>query len=433
MDILFAVINFIATQIFQQPAFVLFLVALLGLALQRKSIDAVLLGAAKTALGFLILWAGAGVLVGAISPLTPLLQRAFAPDLSFAAEGTWAGMLEEYGGAVAWTMFLAFGLNVLLARITPWKYVFLTGHIIFQIASVSIAVGVLAGGFSGIGLIIWATVVTGLIMTFGPALTQPWTRKVIDGDDFALGHAINFMTVVGAWLGKVVGNPEQDAEKIKFPERLSFLTDPLITAALILCLLYVPVCIYLGPGYVSETYSGSQNYLLWAFLQSLNGAVGLGIIFHGAKLMLAEIVPAFRGISRRIVPNAIPALDMPVLFPYGPTSLMIGFLCGTVAGLISMFILGFVAPQYIFFPAMIPCFFDAGTVAIYANKTGGIRGVIVSSLLTGAVVIFGGALVLPWTAPLMGDFIRQFTDNDYATVMPILGWGLHFLRTLFGF
>ncbi len=55
--------------------------------------------------------------------------------------------------------------------------------------------------------------------------------------------------------------------------------------------------------------------------------------------MIAEIVPAFKGISDKLVPNARPALDCPVVFPYAPNAVLVGFLSSFAAGLIGMFTL----------------------------------------------------------------------------------------------
>ena len=67
--------------------------------------------------------------------------------------------------------------------------------------------------------------------------------------------------------------------------------------------------------------SGTTNYLVFAFLQAIQFVVGVYVLLSGVRLILGEIVPAFRGIAMKLVPNAIPALDCPVLFPYSPKSL----------------------------------------------------------------------------------------------------------------
>ena len=58
------------------------------------------------------------------------------------------------------------------------------------------------------------------------------------------------------------------------------------------------------------------HWAVWAITSGLSFAGGVYIILSGVRLIVGEIVPAFRGIAMKLVPNAIPALDCPVLFPY---------------------------------------------------------------------------------------------------------------------
>ncbi|VUC76934.1 PTS system ascorbate-specific transporter subunit IIC [Salmonella enterica] len=61
-------------------------------------------------------------------------------------------------------------------------------------------------------------------------------------------------------------------------------------------------------------------------------AAGVFIILQGVRLILAEIVPAFTGFSEKLVPNARPALDCPVVYPYAPNAVLIGFLFSFLGG-----------------------------------------------------------------------------------------------------
>jgi PTS system ascorbate-specific IIC component len=54
---------------------------------------------------------------------------------------------------------------------------------------------------------------------------------------------------------------------------------------------------------------------MYAFMQSIQFVAGVFVLYSGVRLLLNELVPAFRGIAMRIVPDAKPALDCPVLFP----------------------------------------------------------------------------------------------------------------------
>ena len=51
-------------------------------------------------------------------------------------------------------------------------------------------------------------------------------------------------------------------------------------------------------------------------------------------------MPAFTGFSEKLVPNARPALDCPVVYPYAPNAVLIGFLFSFLGGLAGLFLLG---------------------------------------------------------------------------------------------
>ena len=63
---------------------------------------------------------------------------------------------------------------------------------------------------------------------------------------------------------------------------------------------------------------------MYAFMQSIQFVAGVFVLSQRRALLLNELVPAFRGIAMRIVPDAKPALDCPVLFPYAPNAVIVG-------------------------------------------------------------------------------------------------------------
>jgi ascorbate-specific PTS system EIIC-type component UlaA len=89
---------------------------------------------------------------------------------------------------------------------------------------------------------------------------------------------------------------------------------------------------------MSSTFSGGQNYLVYAIIMAITFAAGVFIILQGVRLILAEIVPAFTGFSEKLVPNARPALDCPVVYPYAPNAVLIGFLFSFLGGLVGLFL-----------------------------------------------------------------------------------------------
>src|SRR5699024_12586976 len=98
---------------------------------------------------------------------------------------------------------------------------------------------------------------------------------------------------------------------------------------------YIVAAGFAGPEFISQ-FSGEENYIVYAFLQGVQFVVGVYILLAGVRLLLAEIVPAFRGIAMKIVPNAKPALDAPALFPSRPQAVTIAFVFTTLGPAIAM-------------------------------------------------------------------------------------------------
>ena len=60
-------INFIINNILTQAAITISLIAMLGLILQKKSVGQIISGTLKTLLGFQVLAAGSGIIVGSLN------------------------------------------------------------------------------------------------------------------------------------------------------------------------------------------------------------------------------------------------------------------------------------------------------------------------------------------------------------------------------
>lgn len=78
------------------------------------------------------------------------------------------------------------------------------------------------------------------------------------------------------------------------------------------------------------------------------------IILSGVPLIIGEIVPAFRSIVEKIVPNAKPDLDCPVVLPYAPNAVLIGFIVSFIDGIVGLFILGFIDASLMLVALILP-------------------------------------------------------------------------------
>lgn len=373
------------------PAIILGLISMVGLIIQRKSFGDVLVGTIKTILGLLIMSVGIGALINALIPIQNMFQAGFSSSSleTFVTfdEGVVGAVqsanVQELGAAIAWTLLFGYIVHILLARFTPFKYMYLTGHMIW------IHAGAFAILFHSFGLpLFWtvalASLVDGAYMTFMPALAQPFMRTIMGNDEIAFGHGQTSMNVICGWVGKLVGNKKDSAEKMKVPEGLNFFRDMAISISLIMLVVAfvaaIVAVVQVGvPGFEKDI-SGGQNWLVFTILQALGFTAGVLVLLQGVRMLIAEIVPAFKGIGEKAIPGAKPALDCPVIYPFAPNSLIIGLISGTIAQVVAMLLLALMKWP-VPLPSMIAAFFASGAGAIFANSTGGRRGAWVGGFL----------------------------------------------------
>jgi len=430
------VLNFVI-ELIQLPAFVLGLIALIGLIIQRRPAGEVLSGTIKTILGLLIISVGINALISSLVPIQTMFETGipaggFETFVTFdeavvsAVQDTNVG---EVGAAIAWTMLFGYMFHIILSRVTRFRYIYLTGHMIWVHA------GAFAILFYTLGLPFWAVVllgslVDGAYMTLMPALAQPVMRQITGSDDIAFGHGQTLLNMLGAWAGKLVGNKEDSAEKLQFSEKFNFFRDVAISISLVMIVVALVAAILavlqVGIAGFEAEISGGQNWLIFTLLQALGFTAGVLVLLQGVRMLIGEIVPAFKGIAERVIPGAKPALDCPVIYPFAPNSLIIGLISGTigqVAGMVVLALMGWPVPL----PSMIAAFFASGAGAIFGNATGGKRGAFLGGFLWGFVgwllISFAYNFQVFGDLSALGATALGFTVPD-AIVPAIVIWGL---------
>jgi PTS system ascorbate-specific IIC component len=186
-----------------------------------------------------------------------------------------------------------------------------------------------------------------------------------------------------------------------------------------MCILYLIVTLAAGQSYVERNLSGGQNFILFAILQSITFAAGVFVVLSGVRLILAEIVPAFKGFSEKIVPDAKPALDCPIVFPYAPNAVFIGFISSFMGGIAGMALCG-VFNWILILPGVVPHFFCGASAGVFGNAMGGRRGAIIGAFSHGALITFLPILLLPVLGNL-GFANTTFSDTDFCGVGIVLG------------
>ena len=414
-----AILDFIV-DILKVPSVLVGVIALIGLIAQKKSVADTIKGTIKTILGFIVLGGGATVLLGSLNPLGEIFQEAFhVQGVVPNNEAIVSAALGQYGTATA--LIMAFGMvaNIAIARFTRLKFIFLTGHHTFYMACM-IAVILVVAGFEGVQLVLVGALTLGLIMAFFPFIAQPFMRDITGSDEVGFGHFGTVGYVLAGLVGRSLRGKSRSTEEMNLPKNLSFLRDSSVSIALTMMVIYLVLVIAAGAESVQVQFSKGQNYLVWAVIQAITFAAGVFIILQGVRLILAEIVPAFTGFSQKLVPNARPALDCPIVFPYAPNAVLVGFLASFAGGLVGLFILGQLH-WVLILPGVVPHFFCGATAGVFGNAVGGRLGASIGAFLHGILITF-----LPvWLLPVLGDLgfaNTTFSDADFGVVGIALGW-----------
>lgn len=421
------VLNFIQ-QILSTPAIFVGLIALLGLLLQKKDAQTCFKGTIKTILGFIVLSAGADVVQQGIIPFGDLFQIAFGVEGVVPNNEAITSLgLSDFAVQTASIFALGMCFNIVLARFSKLKYIFLTGHHALYMSCL-IAILMSIAGLNGVQLIVTGALLLGLVMSIFPALMQPTIRKVTGDDSLALGHFGSGCYWLSAQIGKLFGRDEKTTttEDINFPQGLSFLRENTISIALAMFLCYIivaGVAVFKAPEEAAVIFAG-ENWVLYSVINSITFSAGIYIVLAGVRMLINEIVPAFKGISEKLVPNAKPALDCPIVFPFAPNAVLIGFFSSFVGGVLALSVLALMGKAGIavamILPGAVLHFFCGATAGVCGNATGGLKGCVAGAFVHGIIATFLAAGLYPILGA-MGFANTTFSDTDFTLVGIVFG------------
>ncbi|MGW8376600.1 PTS ascorbate transporter subunit IIC [Streptomyces sp. ODS28] len=437
MGWLVSIAEFLVNEILSQPAYLIGLITAAGLIALKKSAGQVVGGAIKACLGLLLVTAGAGLVVSALAPLGEMIQGATGAHGVLPTNEAIVGIAQEkYGARVAWLMIVGFGISLLLARFTPLRYVFLTGHhMLFMATLLTMVLAI--NGESSVVVVIVGGVLLGIMLVSMPAFAHPWTKRVTGNNTVAIGHFGTAGYILSGATGQLVGKRSRSTEDMKLPEGLRFLRDSMVATALSMVLIYfVLALLFLAKAGKAAAFKAFAveggtaatdvgNYLMTSVMQGLQFGIAVAVILFGVRTILGELVPAFQGIAAKIVPGAVPSLDAPIVFPYAQNAVLVGFVSSFLGGLVSLALLsGVFGPAFglaLVLPGLVPHFFTGGAAGVYGNATGGRRGAALGAFLNGVLITFLPAVLLK----VLGDFGKAnttFGDADFGWFGTLIGY-----------
>lgn len=407
--------TFIIDNIFRNPPILLGLIALLGLVLLRKPIGEIIKGSLLAAFGMYILQVGTGLLVNAILPINILVQN-------FSDSGTTVALTEtfmaDYGGDVGLAMVIGFAIHILIARFTRIKIIFLTGHFLWWFPFIFVAAGV-EGGLEGIPLIIFGAVTSALYWSLMPWFLRKYVSDVTGEDTFTLGHPSGILSLVSGAVAKKFGNKEKSTEDLNIPKGLSFFKEISISGGLVILVMYLIFGLTVKGAFADS----GQPLFFYAFNQALMFGGGLVVMLLGVRMLVNQIIPAFQGISEKLVPDAIPALDCPILFNYKPQAAIIGFVVAMVISTIFVLIANATGVfGIILIPLVITSFFECGTAAVIGEGQGGLKGAIIGTSVAAVIMVVLAGISAAVYSSTIQDWLLIFGGNGMSFFGSIAKW-----------
>ena len=441
MDILMRAWSYFATNILQQPAWMIGLIVLIGYTLLKKPWYDVLGGTIKAVVGYMILAAGSGGLVSNFRPVLVGLKDRFNLDAMvidpyFGQNAVTAGVEEVFGKPFSQVMMLlliAF-INILLVRfnkVTKLRSLFTTGHV--QVQQASTAYWLILFALPGLAtnntaLLVVMAIVLGLYWAVGSNLTIKPTQELTDGAGFCLGHQQIMGVALFSWIaGKM---HERDVKKgkeaskkledIELPGFMSIFNENMVCTAILMTVFFGAILMILGRDYLTEAgfMKEGQSFLFYILTVCLNFAVYLAILQLGVRTFVTELTNSFQGIANKWLPGSVPAVDCAVSYGFGsPNAVPLGFLAGALGQFLAIGALILLKSPVLVIAGFVPVFFDNATIAVYANNKGGLKAALILPFISGLCQVFGSALIAGWVGmAAYGGYLGMW---DWAVVWPV--------------
>ena len=133
--------------------------------------------------------------------------------------------------------------------------------------------------------------------------------------------------------------------------------------------------------------------------------------------------------QEKLVPNALPAFDCPIIFNYKPNAVLIGFVTAMITSTILVLICNSLNVfNVMLIPLVITSFFECGAAAVIGEGQGGLRGSIIGTATAAILmVVLVGFSAVVYSGTIQ-NWMLIFGGNDLS-LFGIIG---KFIASLFG-
>lgn len=430
------VLSFIVNGVLTSPVVMIGLLICLGyIALKEKPVK-IITGTITSMVGIQMVIFGGNQFTSLFKPITEAISKQFGINGyimdSYAMKATTQEALGSSFGFVGYVFLLAFIVNIILVYFGKWtkaKGVFLTGNAAIAHSQAILWLVLIYLKVNSVMAIIISGILVGIYWAFSTTICYKAVEKVTGGAGFTVGHNQQ----LGIWFfskfAHLFGDPEkEDAEKLKLPGWLSVFNNNVVSVAIIMIVFVGAFMIPLGTKGISKL-AGGGNWFMYVLMIGINFSMNMVILLTGVRMMVGELTGAFKGVQEKIVPNAVPAIDVAAILPFSPNAATLGFIFTTIGTIIAIFILLVTKSTMIVLPGFVPLFFSGGPIGVVANKYGGIKSIVVCSILLGLIQTFGTV----WAITLMAypTGVGWSGMFDFSTFWPAVTEGLKFIGNLF--
>ncbi|UZW15099.1 PTS ascorbate transporter subunit IIC [Clostridium pasteurianum] len=434
MSILMGVWKFFQINILTNPAFFIGFIVLIGYLLLRRPIYEAIAGFIKATVGYLILNVAAAGLVSNFRPILAGLKDRF--NLTAAVIDPYFGQtaaqaaIEGIGKSFSLMMvvlLIAFIFNIVLVLFrkgTKIRTVFITGHIMVQQSSTALWMVLFCfPNLIDTQAVIMLGLLLGTYWAVSSNLTVEPTQELTEGGGFAVAHQQMFGIWITDKIAGKIGNKEKSIEHLKLPGFLSIFNDNVVATGILMTIFFGAIMGILGQGLlhkIDTSFTADRNFMFYIIEKSFNFAVYLSILQLGVKMFVSELTESFQGISNKLLPGSMPAVDCAATYGFGhANAVTIGFLFGALGQFISIIGLVVFKSPVLIITGFVPVFFDNATFAIFANKKGGLRAAMIIPFVSGIIQVLGGAFAAYYFQ--LSKYGGWHGNFDFDTVWPVIG------------